>query len=99
MQNNKKKEDLIKMKKQKINKKLALNKSTIADLSAPQMKRARGMGVCPVATFSMLVRCFVCESDGDPCQTVLSVCPCSDPGTTGGGGGSREPSVCELCEG
>jgi hypothetical protein len=80
-----------KMKKQTFNKKLMLNKSTVADLNHSHMSRAKGGAL--VATFSMLVPCYVCESDADPCDTIYTICTC-------GGGGSRlcEPSVLELCE-
>ena len=87
------------MKTQKLNKKLVLNKSTVSDLSADKMERAKAGLRGPVATFSMLVLCFVCESDADPCQTVATVCPCNDndPGSGDLCGPSRYESACVLC--
>jgi hypothetical protein len=85
------------MKQKKFSKKLVFNKSTVADLTHSQMNQAKGGAL--VITYSKLVRCYVCESDGDPCETIQSICPCATSTCPPPPSNKPGQSICERCFG
>ncbi len=63
------------MKAIKFNKKLVLNKTTVADLNVNELKNLHGGGLQSADT-----NCIVCiNSNPDPCQTVPTIQCCEPP--------------------